>query len=144
MNVGGQVSERQRLFDLLGDLPDRKYPISVELIEEIPHDGYLQQRLVLNLNGIEPVPAYFVKPMGAREPLPCLLYNHAHGGEYHIGKEELLTARSFTYKSPYAQALTSRWYAALCIDAWAFGERRGRKESELFKEMLTQPQDQGD
>jgi len=27
-------------------------------------------------------------------------------------------------------------YAALCIDQWAFGDRHGRRESEIFKHML--------
>jgi dienelactone hydrolase len=37
---------------------------------------------------------------------------------------------------PYADALTSLDCAVLCIDAWLFGNRRGKSESELFKEML--------
>jgi hypothetical protein len=40
------------------------------------------------------------------------------------------------YKKPYAEELAEQGYAALCIDEWAFGERRGRTESEIFKEML--------
>ena len=36
----------------------------------------------------------------------------------------------------YAEALAREGIAALAIDAWNFGERRGRTESELFKEML--------
>ena len=31
---------------------------------------------------------------------------------------------------------TSAGYAALCIDTWAFGERRGRSEGHIFKHML--------
>ncbi|MFN2234708.1 MAG: dienelactone hydrolase family protein, partial [Anaerolineales bacterium] len=37
---------------------------------------------------------------------------------------------------PYAKELTSNGYAALCIDSWCFGERGGRRESAIFKEML--------
>ena len=32
--------------------------------------------------------------------------------------------------------LASHGYAVLCVDTWCFGERRGRTESEVFKEML--------
>jgi len=32
--------------------------------------------------------------------------------------------------------LTKLGFAALCIDTWAFGERRGRSEGEIFREML--------
>jgi len=36
----------------------------------------------------------------------------------------------------YAHALTDQGYAALCIDHWAFGERRNATESHIFKHML--------
>jgi hypothetical protein len=39
-------------------------------------------------------------------------------------------------KPPYAEILAGRGIASLCIDAWLFGERRGRTESEAFKQML--------
>jgi dienelactone hydrolase len=65
-----------------------------------------------------------------------MLYNHAHGGNYLLGKDELLLGRQELYAPSYAQVLTSRGWGALCIDTWVFGERRGRSESEVFKEML--------
>jgi dienelactone hydrolase len=89
----------------------------------------------LDLNGIEPVPAYFVRPK-TNARVPIILYNHAHGNDYTLGKEELLIARGSLQQPPYAEALTAAGYAVLCADMWLFGERRGRTESELFKEML--------
>ena len=68
--------------------------------------------------------------------MPCILYNHAHGGDYKLGKDELLVGRDALQDPPYARALTANGYVALCIDTWCFGERRGRTESEVFKEML--------
>jgi dienelactone hydrolase len=64
-----------------------------------------------------------------------ILYNHAHGGEYAIGKEELFTQRRFM-QAPYGPVLTGEGYAVLCIDHWAFGKRAKRTESDLFKHML--------
>ena len=130
------TARRQQLYNLLGDLPDRRRPISVTCIGVEQRPRYILERLVLDLNGIETVPAYFVRPLQEEGPWPAVLYNHAHGGEYHIGKEELLIGRTFLHIPPYAEELTQRGYAALCIDHWAFGERRGRSESEIFKEML--------
>lgn len=40
----------------------------------------------------------------------------------------------------HAESLARRGIAVLCIDAWTFGERRGRSESELFKLVLWQGQ----
>jgi dienelactone hydrolase len=108
----------------------------VQLIAEEDREGYVLEILVLDLNGIEPVPAYFVRPKDVRGPLPAILYNHAHGGDYVLGKDELLAGRKVLQQPPYADALTRLGYAALCIDTWAFGERRGRSEGEIFREML--------
>lgn len=129
-------ARRCELYALLGDLPDRSRTIGVTHIGSEERPGYVLERLMLDLNGLEPAPAYFVHPAGSGGPWPAILYNHAHGGEYHIGKEELLAGRSALQSPPYAEALTQRGYAALCIDHWAFGERRGRSESEIFKQML--------
>jgi pimeloyl-ACP methyl ester carboxylesterase len=68
--------------------------------------------------------------------LPVVLYNHAHGGDYKTGKTELLEHRGYFQEPPYAEELTRRGYAALCIDHWVFGERSGRSESSVFKRML--------
>ena len=127
---------RTALWNLMGDLPPRDLPITWEIVEESQQDGYKLEKLVLGLNGSESVPAYFIKPAKSYEPLPAILYNHAHGRDYTIGKDELTLGRSGLCTPPYAKLLTAMGYAVLCIDAWAFGERRGRTESELFKHML--------
>ena len=129
------TARRDQLYALLGDLPARDRPIAVRQISVAERDGYLLETLLLDLNGIEPVPAFLVQPLTGG-PFPTILYNHAHGGDYVLGKRELLDGRAALQAPPYAVALTQQGYAALCIDAWGFGERRGRSESEVFKEML--------
>ncbi|HEU5329488.1 MAG TPA: acetylxylan esterase, partial [Thermomicrobiales bacterium] len=131
-----QAARRQELFTLLGDLPDRARPVGAQLISKETRETYLLETLILDLNGIEPVPAYFVRPREAPGRVPVVLYNHAHGGDYVLGKDELIAGRSALQSPPYAAALAARGYASLAIDTWLFGERRGRTESELFKEML--------
>ncbi len=129
-------TRRRQLYGLLGDLPDRTKEITVKKVSEEKRESYVLERLVLDLNGIESVPAYFVRPLKQEAPLPALLYNHAHGDAYEIGKNELLAGRNALQEPPYAEVLTRMGYSALCIDTWAFGERRGRSESEIFKHML--------
>jgi acetyl esterase/lipase len=99
-------------------------------------EAYTLEVLMLDLNGVEPVPAYFTRPRDAQEPVPAVLYNHAHGGDYVLGKDELLQGRQGILAPPYGEALARAGIAALCIDAWNFGERRGRTEAELFKHLL--------
>jgi len=128
--------QRKTLYGLLGDLPDRSRGIEAVKVAEEVSSEYVLEKLVLDLNGIEPVPAYLVRPRNREGPVPAVLYNHAHGGDYELGKDELLYGRDALQKPPYAETLAENGFAALCVDAWAFGERRGRSESEIFKHML--------
>ncbi len=129
-------ARRHELYSLLGDLPERSRPIGATTVARREQDGYLLETLMLDLNGIEPVPAYFVRPSGADGPLPTVIYNHAHGGDYVLGKDELLQGRPAIHRPTPAVELTARGCNALCIDCWNFGERRGRREDDVFKEML--------
>ncbi len=133
--MGGE-DRRARLYGLLGDLPSRSRPLSVRTVAVEEREGYVLEKLVLDLNGEEAVPAFFVRPRDATGRLPVVLYNHAHGGHYEIGKEELVSGRGALQKPAYAEVLTAMGYCALCLDTWAFGERQGKTESEIFKEML--------
>lgn len=132
-----RVEGREKLIGLLGDLPKcSRGTVDARLIDTEDFGAFTLEKLTLDLNGIEPVPAFFAKPKGAEGKLPVVLFSHSHGGFYHNGKNELLNGAEYLKKPSYAEALTREGYAALCIDAWCFGERRGRTESQIFKEML--------
>ncbi len=65
---------RSTLYGLLGDLPDRARPVGARPVGEEERGAYVLERLLLDLNGIEPVPAYFARPRDARGPLPTRSY----------------------------------------------------------------------
>jgi dienelactone hydrolase len=75
-----------------------------------------------------------------RDKYPVIIFNHSHGGNYVLGKDELINGSCYLQRLDYATELTGQGYAALAIDAWGFGDRRGRSESEIFKQMLWQGQ----
>lgn len=81
------------------------------------------------------LPALLCRPTGSG-PFPVVLYCHAHGNNYVIGKQELLDGRPALSKGAYAEALVSRGMAALSIDLPCFGERRTLQESALSKSLL--------
>ncbi len=130
------AERRADLLGLLGDLPDRDRPLSASTVSIEEHDGYLLETITLDLNGFEPVPAYYVRPVEVAGPVPVVLYHHAHGGDYVLGKDELIHGRGALQDPPWAKVLTDLGYGALCIDTWAFGERRGRSEGTIFRQML--------
>lgn len=135
----GQVSRRAELYGLLGELPAIDRQPSATVVATESRGTYNLDHLLLDLNDRELVPAYFIKPRGATTGvLPVVLYNHASGDNFVLGKDELLEGRDALRNPPYAEALIDAGYAALCIDMWGFGERRGRTLDELFKGMIWQ------
>ncbi|WP_412973418.1 dienelactone hydrolase family protein [Niallia circulans] len=127
--------QRKRLIELLGDYPhakDRK----VQLIRREEKDNYVLESLMLQLNEEESVPAYVAKPLNKEGPLPIVLFNHSHGGNFDQGKEELLISNSYLQSPSFVEAITTLGYAVGSIDMWGFNERKGKLESELVKEML--------
>ncbi|MGO9863335.1 MAG: dienelactone hydrolase family protein [Terriglobales bacterium] len=134
-----QERRRKELWSLLGDLPWQHQPATPKVVSTEKHDGYTLQRLVLDLNGVEPVPALLLIPDKRQSPAPGLLYIHWHGGMYGLGKEMLL--RGVDVAPAYAPVCVEKGLVTLAIDSWCFGERQhvadGKKgEEDAFKLML--------
>jgi hypothetical protein len=129
-------SRREELYGLLGKLPPRDRKVGAQMVSTEDRGNYILEKLILDLNGDEPAPAYFAKPKGASGRQPTVLFNHSHGGGYQIGKAEFIDGREYLGKPSYAEFLTSLGYNALCFDAWIFGERSGRAELDMFKDMI--------
>jgi dienelactone hydrolase len=134
-----QKRRREALWGLLGDLPSQHEPGPHKVVHTEEHDSYTLQRLVLDLNGIEPVPALLLIPKRLKRPAPGLLFLHWHAGMYGLGKEQLV--RGTTVQPAYAPVLAEMGVVTLAIDSWCFGERQhdanGRRgEEDAFKLML--------
>jgi cephalosporin-C deacetylase-like acetyl esterase len=134
-----QKKRREELWALLGDLPEKRLPTAQVLSTE-HRDGFTLEHLVLDLNGVQPVPALMLIPDNIKKPAPAIQYIHWHGGDYFVGKQELLKGTSAM--QAYAPVYAEKGIVALAIDSWCFGERApypddgGRGESDTFKEML--------
>ena len=134
-----QQRRRADLWDLLGDLPWQHEPRPPKLVRTEEHDGYTLERLVLDLNGIEPVPALLLIPKVLQHPAPGALFIHWHAGMYDLGKEQLLKGTSV--QPAYAPVFAEMGIVTLAIDSWCFGERQHdtdghRGEEDAFKLML--------
>jgi dienelactone hydrolase len=131
-------ARRALLYQLLGDLPDRSRPITARSRGEEERDGYVLESWELDLNGLEPVPAFLARPKESTASSPAVLFDHSHGGGYDIGKREFVDGREYMQPEPWAQALTREGYVALAVDHWCFGERSHTSEADTFKAMLWQ------
>lgn len=134
-----QGGRRKELWSLLGDLPWAHKARPAELLAKEQHEGYTLERLVLDLNGLEPVPAILLIPHKIRKPAPGLLYIHWHGGMYDLGKEQLW--KGADAQPAYAPVCAEKGLVTLAIDSWCFGERQHAKagrtgEENAFKLML--------
>ncbi len=134
-----QEKRRKDLWGLLGDLPWQHTPGPAKLLKTEKHDGYTLERLLLDLNGMEPVPAILLIPDKRQASAPGLLYIHWHGGMYDLGKEQLL--RGVDAQPPYAPVCVEKGLVTLAIDSWCFGERKHETnghtgEEDAFKLML--------
>ncbi len=134
-----QESRRKELWGLLGDLPWNHQPGPPRVVSKEDHETYTLERLVLDLNGIEAVPAILLVPKKRREKAPGLLYIHWHGGMYDLGKEQLL--RGVDAQPAYAPVVAEKGIVTLAIDSWCFGERKHESdghegEQTAFKLML--------
>src|SRR5215469_1036206 len=134
-----QAERRRELWSLLGDLPSQHRPGPAQVLKTEKHEGYTLERLLLDLNGEEPVPALLLIPDKRQTPAPGLLYVHWNGGMYDLGKEQLL--RGVDAQPAYASVLAAKGIVTLAIDSWCFGERKRESdgktgEEDAFKLML--------
>ena len=137
---------RKKLWRLLGDMPELFSP-KVTIQEKQSRDGYRLERFTFD-NGVgDTVYGYMLIPSGHKGRGPAILYHHYHGGKYKQGKEEVITEAFSKLDFATGEALVRQGYVVLCIDAYAFGERRfqgpagkkeegGRTEASLFKTFL--------
>jgi dienelactone hydrolase len=117
---------RAKLNELLGEMPPRP-PVSAFQIVQSEDKGTYRHEIVQFDNGAGEIVrghVFLPKSASAQNKAPAILYCHWHGGQYDIGKDELLG----TNATPVATgpALAEAGFVVLGIDAPCFGERNGR------------------
>ena len=104
-------------------------------------DGYVLESWVLDLNGLEPVPAYLARPKGPGRPAPAVVFDHSHGGGYDIGKKEFVDGRSYMQPVPVREGAHRRGLRRACASTTgASASGATRRELDTFKAMLWQGQ----
>lgn len=121
-----RVEIRAKLNELLGDLPPRPPVSAFQVIEKVDKGTYTIETIQFDNGAGETVKGFLFVPKTAtpQSKAPAILYCHWHGGQYDVGKQELLQ----TNATPVAPgpALAEAGYVVLGIDAPCFGERNGQ------------------
>jgi dienelactone hydrolase len=116
---------RATLWKSLGDLPPRPAVPKVTVISREDAGDHTREKFEFDNGAGETVRGYCFIPKSANTSTkaPAILYCHWHGGQYDIGKDEMLG----TNATPVAAgpALAKAGYVVLGIDACGFGERNG-------------------
>ncbi|KPP88065.1 MAG: Alpha/beta hydrolase family [Rhodobacteraceae bacterium HLUCCA08] len=128
-------AERARLAALLG--PDWPGPGLADIAcrATTRFGGWIREDLALTDAAGEVVPAWFLRPPDGAAPVPAVLYVHAHGNAYGIGRSELFDGRPML-RRPYAEDLVQAGLAVLCLDLPGFGARAEPGESARAKAAL--------
>lgn len=134
-DAAATADRRATLRQLLGPLPTLDGPPSGTLTGAQDLSFARVEAWRLTLNREEVVPALLLLPVG-RAPRGVVLYCHAHGNNFAIGKDELLRGRPALQSPPYGEVLPAIGFAVLAIDHWCFGERAQRSERALVKQLL--------
>lgn len=105
---------------VMGPLPDpsRRVPLDVQVLEETPCDGYVQQRITYAAEPGDRVPAYLLVPEKLQAPAPAMLCLHPTGRE---GKD-IVMGRSARPNRAYAHELAQRGFVCLVPDYPSFGD----------------------
>ena len=103
----------------------------------VAEGGWLTEDLLFPTSLGDDIPGYFIRPEALQAPVPAILYCHAHGARYDIGRAELLDGRP-ALQSAYADDLRGLGVAVLCLEMTCFGERWKPGESALAKTHLWQ------
>ena len=118
--------------------PEDRTPFEVEIVDDVPRDGYRQRQLIFNVTRNSRVRATMLVPDGPG-PFPTALLMHDHGAKFDIGKEKMIepwydetrlaSAQAWIDKNFTGQfvgnAMVQRGYAVLAVDAIGWGDRSG-------------------
>jgi len=114
-------------------MPPRALPARGKRVRIETRGAATVERWSLDAADGERVPMLLVVPAA---PRAVVLYGHAHGHHFAVGKDELLDGRPSLASPPYGEALARLGVAALAIDHRGFGERAATSERLLNKRLL--------
>jgi pimeloyl-ACP methyl ester carboxylesterase len=126
---------RTEIIQRLGPSFCAAHGARVECVSRTGVGPWQSDDLVFHTQSGAEIPATFVHPPADTAPVPAVLYCHAHGANYPVGRTELTDGRK-ALVGPYLGDLIRLGYAVLCVEMPCFGARQDLDESTLAKAAL--------
>ena len=116
-----RIGVREKLIELLGDLPPRPKPQKVTIEYHVTREGYTLEKFWID-NGTDAlIPGYLAIPTNVKGPVPAILGLHGHSST----KDNIFGTDPGNQQEVMA-LLVSHGYAVMAIDSYFNGERRGK------------------
>jgi len=128
------MADRDHVLKLLGGEVGTLRVAEAKTDANRPLENGTLETLILRISDGSEAPAFLLLPPDIG-PSPAILYCHAHGNRYDIGRDELIAGRP-ALTAPYAPDLLARGYAVLCVEMPCFGTRAHMCESAESKARL--------
>ncbi|MEM6460940.1 MAG: alpha/beta fold hydrolase [Pseudomonadota bacterium] len=127
--------ETEAIWELLGMRGGAPKLKGFRIRDKQAESGFVQEEIEIETRtGV--VPATLMRPLESGRRYPAILYCHAHGKRYDIGRAELATGRPALH-APFGPDLVARGFAVLCADMPGFGSRQHEGgENALAKAAL--------
>ncbi len=129
------LADRDRIISLLGSgFGQVHLTVQNRRFVQTATTATVEDILFHSNDGTE-IPATFLHPPQGTVAAPAVLYCHAHGAAYEIGRSELTDGRP-ALSRPYLEDLVDLGVAALCLEMPCFGARADLSESATAKSYL--------
>ena len=125
------------LYGLLGRLPPRDRKVSAQLVSTEDRGAYTLEKLVLDLNGEEPAPAYFARPEGRDRQgcRPCCSITRMAAATRSARPSSSRAAN--TWANRRTRSSSPRWATTPCASTrGSSASAPTRTELDFFKDML--------
>ena len=140
---------KEKLTDLLGDMPEEKVPLNIRVEWEKEHDTFIEKRIVFDTEPFASVPCHLWIPKNAKKPCPAVICLQGHATGMHIsmgraiyeakgefeGDESLISGGD----RDFAVQIVKEGYAALVLEQRAFGERGSEKVCTAYHTTCAHP-----
>ncbi|MDE0110965.1 MAG: dienelactone hydrolase family protein [Albidovulum sp.] len=115
--------DRELLWSLLGGRPGPVSTLNCRANRRWTHSGIDVAEIDI-ISGHRRIPAYRLSPRNQSAARPGIVYAHAHGHRYDIGKAEAVSGRPSLLEPPPGIALAQAGFVVVCPDMPGFGARQ--------------------